>query len=109
MEERDDELALTVHPKKSTRDYVDLVQTPDLESSLFALIQKLKKLYFNRKQNPNHKKGKAARNLKKRYIVGMKEVMKHLNAENLKMVIVAINLERVDGDKGLDDMVYNII
>ena len=49
------------------------------------------------------------RNLKKRYIVGMKEVMKHLNAENLKMVIVAVNLERVEGDNGLDGMIYDII
>lgn len=25
------------------------------------------------------------------------------------MIIVAVNLEKVDGDKGLDDMVYHII
>ena len=39
----------------------------------------------------------------------MKEVIKHLDAENLKMVNVAINLERVEGDNGLDDMVWHII
>ncbi len=76
---------------------------------MFSLIQKLKKLYFNRKMNPNKKGGKMQRNLKKRYIVGMKEVIKHLNAENLKMIIMAVNLERVEGDNGLDGMIYDII
>ncbi len=59
--------------------------------------------------NPNKKGGKIQRNLKKRYIVGMKEVIKHLNAENLKMIIMAVNLERVEGDNGLDGMIYDII
>ena len=39
----------------------------------------------------------------------MKEVNKHLNAENLKMIIMSINLERVEGDNGLDRMIYDII
>lgn len=39
----------------------------------------------------------------------MKEVMKHLIAENLKMVIVAVNLEQVEDENGLDSMVYDII
>jgi ribosomal protein L30E len=48
----------------------------------------------------------VTRSIKKRYIVGIKEIVKHLGAENLKMVILAINLERVDGENGLDDYVY---
>ena len=74
-----------------------------------TFIQKLKRLYYNRKANPKNKKSKITTNIRKRYIVGMKEVIKHLNAENLKMVILAINLERVEGDNGLDDMVYHLI
>lgn len=71
-------------------------------------LAKLKKLYYNRKMNPL-KKGKSMRPVKKRYIIGTKEVIKHLNAENLKMIILATNLEKVEGDKGLDDMVYHIV
>eukprot|EP00347_Sterkiella_histriomuscorum_P002585 403367576 len=97
-----------LHPKKSIREYVDVIQSDELDTCLTTLIQKLKKLYFNRKSNPN-KKGKVTRNVKKRYIVGIKEIMKHLAAENLKMVILAINLERVDGEHGLDDFIYQII
>jgi hypothetical protein len=39
----------------------------------------------------------------------MKEVIKHLTAENIKMIIMALNLERVEGDNGLDGMIYDII
>jgi len=46
--------------------------------------------------NPN-KKGKQTRSVKKRYIVGIKEVAKNLDVEKLKMVILAINIEKVDG------------
>ena len=58
--------------------------------------------------NPQ-KKGKVKGPIKKRYIIGLKEVIKHLDAENLKMIILAINLEKVEGEKGLDDLVYHII
>lgn len=47
--------------------------------------------------------------MKKRYILGMKEVLKHTQAESLKLVLFAVNLERVDGEKGLDEMVQEII
>ncbi len=49
---------MLLHPKKSIREYVDVIQTPELEQSVFLLVQKLKKLYFNRKMNPNKKNGK---------------------------------------------------
>ena len=52
---------------------------------------------------------KGNRILKKRYIIGTKEVVKHLIAENLKMVIMAVNLERIEEDKGLDDLVEHMI
>jgi ribosomal protein L7Ae-like RNA K-turn-binding protein len=55
--------------------------------------------------NPVAKKTKSNRQIKKRYIIGIKEVQKHLNAENLKMVILAVNLEKVEDDNGLDSMV----
>lgn len=36
-------------------------------------------------------------------------MIKHLNAENLKMVIMAVNMERNEEDKGLDDLVEHLI
>ena len=54
--------------------------------------------------NPT-KKIKSNRQVKKRYIIGIKEVLKHLNADNLKMVILAVNLEKVEDENGLDSIV----
>ena len=39
----------------------------------------------------------------------MKQVIKHLNAENLKMIVVAVNIERVEGENGLDGLIYDIV
>ena len=39
----------------------------------------------------------------------MKQVIKHLNAENLKMVILSVNVERVEGENGLDTLIYDVI
>ena len=85
-----------------------MVQSSELETCVSNLFQKLKKLYFNRKVNPN-KKGKATRNVRKRYIVGMKEVIKHLETEKLKMVVIAVNLEKVDGQNGLNELIHRVI
>lgn len=46
--------------------------------------------------------------LKKRYMLGLKEVSKHLNADNLTMVILATNLENVEEAKGTNELVTNI-
>lgn len=39
----------------------------------------------------------------------MKEVLKHLRAENIKMIILAVNIEEVDAQDGLDDYILSII
>jgi ribosomal protein L7Ae-like RNA K-turn-binding protein len=41
-------------------------------------------------------------------MLGLKEVQKHLNADNLTMVILATNLEKVEEAKGTDEIVTNI-
>jgi hypothetical protein len=39
---------------------------------------------------------------KKRFLIGLKVVTKQLNLKKIKMVIIAINLEKVEGQNGLD-------
>lgn len=41
-------------------------------------------------------------------MIGLKEIMKNLFAQKLTMVIVATNIERVEGDGGLDDALQQI-
>ena len=46
---------------------------------------------------------------KKRYIVGLREVQKHLNAGNMKMIILATDMEKVEEQNGIDDVVGELI
>lgn len=45
---------------------------------------------------------------KKRYLIGLKEVSKNLNASKVNMVIIATNIERVEGEHGLDEQLLSI-
>ena len=40
---------------------------------------------------------------KKRYLIGLREIMKNLMAGKIKMLILAVNVERVEGSHGLDE------
>ena len=85
-------------------------QNQELHHSVRALLYKLKELYFIRKTKPQ--KGKYKKQdlaPKKRYMIGLKEIMKNLFAQKLTMVIVATNVERVEGDGGLDDALHQIV
>ena len=52
------------------------------------LVYKLKELYFNRKNSSKHRK-----EAKKRYCVGLNEILKLLKVNELKMLIFCTNLE----------------
>ena len=100
--------------KKPMREYVDMSMDDDektfqLEQLVVALILKLKQLYFNRKTK--QPKGKMLRNneaVKKRYIIGMHEVMQKLKVDEIKMIVLATDLEKVDLERGIDEVINNI-
>ena len=70
------------------------------------MILRLKQLYYNRKHKvPKGKANLAKMPVKKRYIIGMSEVKKHLLIGTVKMIILATDLEKVEGTKGTDSMV----
>lgn len=74
------------------------------------MLYRLKELYFIRKVKPSkgkHKKVNAP--LKKRYIIGLMEVIKNLQAKKLNMVVLATNIERVEGQDGLDEHILQIV
>ena len=97
--------------RNKVREYVDLDQEDHeklqtLDDLVTRLILKLKQFYYNRKLKPP--KGKLKSNIrvvKKRYITGLNEVNKHLKAGNLSMVIIAVDLEKVEEEGGIDDMI----
>lgn len=92
------------------REYVDVMQNKDLVQDVKDLLYKLKELFYNRKMKPQKGKYKKV-NLapKKRYLIGLKENMKYLQARKINMIIIATNIEKVDGDRGLDEFLYNMI
>jgi len=89
------------------REYVDIAINSDEDKTRLAdlvvkLILQLKLLYFKRKTKAVPTKGKP---LRKRYMLGLKEVQKHLNSGNLTMIILATNMEKVEEDRGTDQIV----
>lgn len=89
------------------REYVDVIQSPELESAVRNLLYKLKELYFIRKTKPQKGKFKKSNAPpKKRYMIGLKEIQKNLCAKKLSMVIIATNIEKVEGVNGLDEYIY---
>ena len=81
-----------------------------LQQLVVALILKLKQLYFNRKTKiPKGKALKDGQAVKKRYLVGLHEVMKNLKVGEVKMIIMATNLEKVEQERGTDDVTAKLI
>ena len=77
---------------RAVREYVDMEPcSEEVDHRVEQLISGLKELYLKRKNNPN-KKQKHKNVTFKRYIFGLKEVHKHLEVENCKLVIVAVNV-----------------
>jgi len=67
---------------------------------------KLKQLYFNRKtKTPKGKPLRSNEAVKKRYLIGMHEVMQHLKVGEIKMVVLATDLEKVDYERGTDEVI----
>lgn len=85
-------------------------QSEELEDGVRALIYKLKEIFFNRKNKPVKGKKASAMNAapKKRYIVGLSEIKKGLRMGELCMLIVATNLEHVEGTHGLDEFLLEM-
>jgi len=96
------------------REYVDLCfdeahSLEQLQQMVVALVLKLKQLYFNRKTKvPRGKPMRGNEAVKKRYIVGLHEVTQHLKVGEVKMVVLATDLEKVDQERGTDEVVNAI-
>lgn len=96
---------------KMVREYVDIAidSAGELQQLVVELVLKLKQLYYNRKVK-QPKAGRKQKVLnKKRYLVGLREVYKHVKSGDVKMVIMAVDLEKVEEENGTDEMVQNMI
>ena len=84
----------------------DEEKVEQLEQLVVALILRLKQLYFNRKTKmPKGKPLRMNEAVKKRYLIGLHEVMQRLKIGEIKMVILATDLEKVDFERGIDEVI----
>lgn len=85
------------------REYVDQMLTQDLDLAIQEFLEKLKFYYQRKKQEKVNKK------VSKRYVKGFKECLKKANDGSLKMLIMAPDIEKIEGEGGLDSMINELI
>jgi ribosomal protein L7Ae-like RNA K-turn-binding protein len=85
------------------REYVTQMLTKDLDLAIQELLEKLKFFYDRKKQEKSNKK------IQKRFVKGFKECLKKSYDGSLKLLIMAPDIERVEGEGGLDDLVKELL
>ncbi|KAF3429237.1 hypothetical protein E2986_00727 [Frieseomelitta varia] len=89
---------------RNFREYCTNTLTATLNDNLEKFVERLtmlQKRYHER--NPNKSK------YKRRYYSGLKEVRKHAELKQLKFVIVAPDIEKIELENGLDDQVNQLL
>lgn len=85
------------------REYVDQMLTQDLDLAIQELLEKLKFYYDRKKLEKTNKK------VNKRYVKGFKECVKRCCDGSMKLLIMAPDIEKVEGQGGLDEMIYELL
>ncbi|XP_064394353.1 selenocysteine insertion sequence-binding protein 2-like [Halichondria panicea] len=86
------------------RDYCTHVLTEEINECAAMLLSEL--LRF---QDRQFLKDPIKAKMKKRYVCGMREVLKHVKSRRVKCLIVAPNMERIHSEGGIDDVIAQIL
>lgn len=95
------------HPKihsRKFRDYCSQVLNKDLDECASALLKELCRF-----QDRLYQKDPRKARMKRRLVMGLREVLKNLKLHKVKCVIISPNCERVQAKGGLDEVLYTII
>ncbi|KAL2092814.1 hypothetical protein ACEWY4_012612 [Coilia grayii] len=95
------------HPKihsRKFRDYCNQVLSKDLDECASALLKELCRF-----QDRLYQKDPRKARMKRRLVMGLREVLKNLKLHKVKCVIISPNCERVQSKGGLDEVLYTII
>ena len=101
------------------REYCNQVLDANLDQNVIKLIESVKRKQDKKIREQRNKAEELQRNnrivtkheieklldVKKSIVMGLREVTKHAKAGNLKLVVIAPNLEKVKSKGGLDDAV----
>ncbi|KAJ3603491.1 hypothetical protein NHX12_028236 [Muraenolepis orangiensis] len=86
------------------RDYCSQVLSKDVDECVSALLKELVRF-----QDRLYQKDPMKARMKKRLVMGLREVLKHLKLRKVKCVVISPNCERIQSKGGLDEALHTII
>ncbi|KAM6363794.1 selenocysteine insertion sequence-binding protein 2 isoform 3-T3 [Pluvialis apricaria] len=92
-----------IHSRKF-RDYCSQVLSKEVDSCVTDLLKELVRF-----QDRLYQKDPVKAKIKRRLVMGLREVLKHLKLKKLKCVIISPNCEKIKSKGGLDETLHNII
>ncbi|CAL8348116.1 unnamed protein product [Lota lota] len=92
-----------IHSRKF-RDYCSQVLSKDVDECVSALLRELVRF-----QDRLYQKDPMKARIKKRLVMGLREVLKHLRLGKVKCVVISPNCERSQSKGGLDEALHTII
>ncbi|XP_074661442.1 uncharacterized protein LOC141914067 [Tubulanus polymorphus] len=95
--------AMKIHSRRF-REYCNQVLDKDIDSGCVQFLQDLVRF-----QDRLYHKDPIKAKQKRRIVLGLREVTKHLKLRRIKAVIISPNLERIQSKGGLDEALNNII
>ncbi|NXX83588.1 SEBP2 protein, partial [Urocolius indicus] len=89
---------------RNFRDYCSQVLSKEVDSCVTDLLKELVRF-----QDRLYQKDPVKAKIKRRLVMGLREVLKHLKLRKLKCVIISPNCEKIQSKGGLDETLHNII
>ncbi|XP_065596724.1 selenocysteine insertion sequence-binding protein 2 isoform X2 [Cyrtonyx montezumae] len=86
------------------RDYCSQVLSKEVDSCVTDLLKELVRF-----QDRLYQKDPVKAKIKRRLVMGLREVLKHLRLKKLKCVIISPNCEKIQSKGGLDETLHTII
>ncbi|XP_032628267.1 selenocysteine insertion sequence-binding protein 2 isoform X5 [Chelonoidis abingdonii] len=86
------------------RDYCSQVLSKEVDSCVTDLLKELVRF-----QDRLYQKDPVKAKTKRRLVMGLREVLKHLKLKKLKCVIISPNCEKIQSKGGLDETLHTII
>ncbi|ROL42145.1 Selenocysteine insertion sequence-binding protein 2-like [Anabarilius grahami] len=96
--------AITKIHSRRFREYCNQVLSKDIDESVTLLLQELVRF-----QERIYQKEPSKAKAKRRLVMGLREVTKHMKLHKIKCVIISPNCEKIQAKGGLDEALYNVI
>nr|XP_031531726.1 selenocysteine insertion sequence-binding protein 2 isoform X4 [Vicugna pacos] len=101
--QREAEARPRIHSRRF-RDYCSQVLSKEVDACVTDLLKELVRF-----QDRMYQKDPVKAKAKRRLVLGLREVLKHLKLKKLKCVIISPNCEKIQSKGGLDDTLHSII